>query len=463
MAKRGHTRDGQVVCSECGAIIEKDASECEHCAEPLKEDFNAIVCPYCGSILEDAVTHCTNCGLRFKDEEKSVIRSKEDEEFLSRLLEWGRKLEANRSVDPGSDRFETEKASEVFKDVMGVPEVNLEEDALQDLRESAEEREEFEKREQSILQLAEPLRKALAVRKDTLEKAEDKLNKLQADLEGLGDGNVKAMKKRFEVEKRIAEITTEKDEIRSLEENIENMDSIYRHLLETHKTELIEKEKELNSRLDAFKKEMDRREKEKDRLKSREEFLKQKEEEMERRIRSLKNREASLYKTEEKMKSEIEALLKERSEIEELKEPAKQLVVARGKWLVDEKELMTIIRKSKKVREEWAREQKEIQRAYESGESEEQVLRESEDRFRIKERELGERIKDLENKLIEAKKQDEIIKKEEVALVADEELLKKVLKVLDDLLGNLPDDEIEKFVKTNEFKLYEQLMDGLGL
>ena len=120
----------------------------------------------------------------FKDEEKSAIRSAEDEEFLSRLLDWGRKLEKKRSTDPSSDGFETKKASAVFKDVIGAPDVTLEEKTLVDLKESAEEREIFEKREQSILQLAEPLRKALTVRRETLERAEEKLAKLRAGENG---------------------------------------------------------------------------------------------------------------------------------------------------------------------------------------------------------------------------------------------------------------------------------------
>jgi|GEM_PF-2833763 len=463
MAKRGHTKNGQVVCSECGAIIEGDATECEHCAEPLAEDFNAIVCPYCGSVLESTVTHCTNCGLRFKDEEKSVIRSKEDEEFLSRLLEWGRKLEAKRAVDPTSDKFETTKASEILKDVIGAPDVNLEEKTLQDLRESAEEREELEKREQSILQLAEPLRKVLSVRKDTLEKAEEKLSQLQSDLVGLGDDNVKAVKKRAEVEKRIEEIVTEKDEIRALEDNIENMDSVYRHLLENHKAELIDKEKELNNRLDAFKEEMERREREKVKMQSREQFLKEKEEELERRIRSLQKREASLFQTEKQLKDELESLERDKETFEALEAPAEQLVLAEGQWLVEEKELKSILKKSKKAREEWVKEQAEIQAAYARGESQDEVMKETEERFQQREHELEGRIRELEGKLTEVKMQDDIVKKEEATLVADEETLKKVLKVLDDLLGNLPDDDIEVFIKSAEFKLYEKLMDDLGL
>jgi hypothetical protein len=41
--------------------------------------------------------------------------------------------------------------------------------------------------------------------------------------------------------------------------------------------------------------------------------------------------------------------------------------------------------------------------------------------------------------------------------------LKKVLKILDDLLENLPDHVIEKFAKSEGYKEYDELMQELGL
>ena len=68
MAKRGHTEEGKIFCSECGSIIDKEADKCEHCAEPLDGDFQAVVCPYCATVLDSVSENCTNCGLRFKKE-----------------------------------------------------------------------------------------------------------------------------------------------------------------------------------------------------------------------------------------------------------------------------------------------------------------------------------------------------------------------------------------------------------
>ena len=48
-------------------------------------------------------------------------------------------------------------------------------------------------------------------------------------------------------------------------------------------------------------------------------------------------------------------------------------------------------------------------------------------------------------------------------MATDMKRLKKVLKVLDDLLENLPDDVIEKFAKSKDYKEYDELMQELGL
>lgn len=47
--------------------------------------------------------------------------------------------------------------------------------------------------------------------------------------------------------------------------------------------------------------------------------------------------------------------------------------------------------------------------------------------------------------------------------VPDTEELKSVMSYLDNLLGELPDDVIEKFAQSEYFKLYQKIMDKLGL
>jgi chromosome segregation ATPase len=208
---------------------------------------------------------------------------------------------------------------------------------------------------------------------------------------------------------------------------------------------------------------MERREKEKERLKAREEFLENKEKELTSRIESLKEREGSLKKTEDRMREEIAALETERKGLGELKTPVAGITVAKGKWVVDGEELANVLRKSKKLREDWWDEQRKIQEAVSAGEAPESVVAESEDRIGGKEAELKQRIGELEKRLAEAISEERGIRAEEKDVISDMKKLKKVLKVLDDLLEKLPDDVVVRFAKSKDYKEYEELMDELDL
>jgi chromosome segregation ATPase len=459
MARRGHTSDGKIFCSGCGSTTESDMPKCEHCSEVLDDDFKAMICPYCTTVVGADSNNCTNCGLKFTSEKDN--RSKEDELFLSRLLEWGKNLEAKRVQE---DKMETQKATDIFKDVVGaIAPTPFQEETLKQIQISAEERDEFEKREDSILKMAEPLKKALDLRKQSLDGLEMKFRSLQDELRNLSEEDLDSDRKRSDIERQLAEITVERSSIQRIEENINNMDSAYRQLLKQHSAEIKEKEEALNTRLKAFKGEMERREKEKERLKTRDEFLENKEKELVARIDSLRERESSLKKTEDKMKEQIASLQAEKHGVDELKGPAAGLIVARGKWVVDEEELAGVLKKSKKVREDWLEEQKKIQDSISKGETVEQAAGESTERLDKREQELQMRIGELEKQLAKTISEEKSIQKEETDIISDINKLKKVLKVLDDLLENLPDDIVQRFAKSRDYREYEELMEELGL
>jgi chromosome segregation ATPase len=459
MAKRGHTSEGKTFCSECGSGIDVASSRCEHCEAALTEDFQAVICPYCTTIVPVGSGTCVNCGLKIASEKEK--RSKEDEEFLSRLLDWGKNLEAKRVQE---DKVETEKATNVFKDLVGaMAPTPMQEETLKEIKKSAEERAEFDKREESILRIAEPLKKALDLRKASLNDLETRIKNLQAELKDLSPEDLDSEKKRANIEAQMNEIIEERNTIQSLEENISNIDSTYRQLLRQHSTEMKEKEETLNTRLAAFKKEMERREKEKERLKVREEFLEKKEKELEARINFFREREKSLKETEDGLRKEIEDLKAEKTGVSELKEPVAGITTLAGKWVIDEEELSNVLKKSKKLRDDWFEEQKKIQESISKGEPAAEVVRESEERLESRELELQARIDELENKLAETVSEEKNLRREEKSAALDVKRFKKVLKMLDDLLENLPDEVVEKFAKSKDYREYDELMQELGL
>ncbi len=462
MARKGHTQEGTVHCSECGSGIEASSTTCEHCGESLDGEFQAMICPYCGTVLEGGAKDCFNCGLKFQaTRDVTSLRSEEDEEFLSRLLQWGK---AQKVPDAPSheDKKEEEDATKVFSAVLGSQEpTNVVKESIKEIQKTAEEVSVFEKREQSILKLASPLQTALKARRESLDMAEAETQSIKDELSQMPDSeDPEAIQKRAELERRMSNISIERDEIHQLEDNIKNMDETYRHLLEKHQEELIDKEKKFKVRLDSFKSEMARREEEKARMKSREEFLKKKEQELKDRIDSLKSREKSLRKTEEEMKKTIESLQDEKGDNRAIWEQLQYI------WMIEEKELKSIMNKSKKARTEWMENQvaaqNELKKTMKSDKSPEEIAEEL-NIFAKKEKELTRKITLLESELKKAEAEESELSTEEKKLIDIHDDIKDILNEIDDLLGHLPQDKIDAFAKSEKFKTYEKVMDELGL
>ena len=83
--------------------------------------------------------------------------------------------------------------------------------------------------------------------------------------------------------------------------------------------------------------------------------------------------------------------------------------------------------------------------------------------------ELYKKARELKGKELQLNKKEDQIKKKEIALEKPtiivekglDEDVKKVLKITDDLLERLPDEEIDKFSKTKEFELYKKVIREL--
>lgn len=53
------------VCSECGAEVPPDATECPQCGEPFEEEKETMICGSCGAEVDSDAESCWNCGKRF--------------------------------------------------------------------------------------------------------------------------------------------------------------------------------------------------------------------------------------------------------------------------------------------------------------------------------------------------------------------------------------------------------------
>jgi hypothetical protein len=75
------------------------------------------------------------------------------------------------------------------------------------------------------------------------------------------------------------------------------------------------------------------------------------------------------------------------------------------------------------------------------------------------EEEINRRITELEEEARKAVEEREKLKAANEEITKDQVDVRKILKILDDLLEKLPDLEIKRFADSDDFKLYEKVLE----
>ena len=164
------------------------------------------------------------------------------------------------------------------------------------------------------------------------------------------------------------------------------------------------------------------------------------------RIREIQNYYGEFLEKYSRILKKKESLLKGRidefqKEVERRKIQAKMLVEK-------EKELLE---REHKLREREKTIETELQEIVEKGKNIE--------KGEISKEEWMEQQRKIQEKLYQLR--EEAVKKSVVS--EKEKLTKDVLKILDDLLGKLPDEVIEEFARSKDFELYKKVMEMYGL
>jgi len=453
MAKKGRTYDGRYYCLECGSEVEQDDEKCPSCGQGFTEEVKAFNCPSCGAPVEFGSRECDNCGKTFKivepvKTEEPLSPPRGDEEFLSRLLDWGRKKYEKETEE---DLEEKTEAEHVFKVIVGTAPVPEDKNAIDGLKDTAEERDKIIKREEEIGRIAEPLYNLITSRKKAIDEAEAQLLELRQKLEELkGSKKEKDGKKKKEIKKRIKRLEKDKEDLENIENGIKTIETVFKHLMFTHEKELAEKEAELERRLKEFRKEMERRQKEKLVLKKREAELNKREKELEKRVAEIAERELKLAQREEELKEELESLKKDRQTLHN--------IAAAEEKMQDNGEAFT-----EEEKERWLEEQRKLQAEIFQLRNEEVPEELPDGDYNGLEKALQEKIGSLEDELMRIRDDRELMKERLNQAEEVEAEIKRIFKVLDDLLESLPEDIIEKFAKSEDFKLYEKILDRYGI
>ncbi len=419
MASKGVTRSGEAYCLSCHQMVERDAIKCEGCLSELTEQVKAFPCPKCKTIIALGDPQCSSCGLKFKVRTVRQTENAQDDQFLIKLIEWGK--------TPGEIRTESTPANPE-----GVDLAKLVEEPTQE-------------KVRRLAQLRESVKDLMANRSEMLERMERRIENEKArlaEISGLDDKSSSAE----QVEAEIMALADEMADITMLQAHMESLSDEISSLLES--VDVSEQVKERGLAARALRKKLDAKEKEVEELKAKEDQIMKREEMVDRKIHAYALKKKQLDDNEQELKVKLENLESERQELQRIKAIAEgastesEREQAKAEWLEDQKRLrqkllgirstMTLHQTGKDVP------QGEIEQAEGDIES---MISELEE-------EIGALIvekTDLQSKITEASMLDED--------------MKRLLKVLDQMLGQLPEEAIERFSKSDEFAVYERILD----
>jgi hypothetical protein len=448
------------VCDSCGKILSGEAQgkHCTSCETLISIDSNA--CPICGEKFS-AQNNQTSSEMPLNNDEEAMI---------SQLLTWTKGSQPQQQEDTLEDKKERENALHVLKSLTVGESEEATRERMDKIDKSGEKKDSAEILEKQLVKVGKPFEATLEQNMININQIEFGLAENRAQLrllEGKTDPDSQDMK--YRLNKQIKEMEDKKQSLIAYQSDILMMGGAYRRLLKEQQGELLKIEAELKKRVEAFRKELDRRKKQKEGIRKRQNALDKREEDLSHRFLDLKKRSNELVSMEEhlknshkEIKAKEEALIKWEEEIAasrevDAKAEAKDTATSdltKEQWLAEHNKLQAdlvnvrtgVVENEKRKIQNYSEE--EIQKM-------EEDLKTKEDDLKLRQKEL----EDMKNTI--AQKDEELNKlKGDKAEPAMDEDTRRILKILDDLLENLPEDIVDKFAKSNDYLLYEKVLDA---
>ncbi len=416
LANKGLTRSGEAYCLSCRHLVGKGSSKCPNCGSELQGEVRAFLCPKCRTVMVIGESQCPNCALKFEVKTLKRMEPVEDDKLLAKLMQWGKVPEGQKGA-PAAGR------------PGHVPESSgpSEEQILRFAR------------------LKDSIKDLMANRSQMLERMEARLAEEKARLNQLSSADGKSSGAE-EAEAEIMSLASEMADITMLQAHMESLSDEITVLMDS--VELSEAAKARGLAARALHKQLESKEKELNELRAREEQLAKKENMVDRKIRAYAQKKRQLDRDEEELRKRLARLEAERAEIERLKSAAS----GGGQTEGEEKE----------AGEDWMEERRRFEERLRSLHSSVRTQRaEGKEPSEIEPAEvrMDKMIASLEKQIERlVSERAELQKKASEAAVVDEDL-RRLLKVLDQMLGQLPEELIDWFSKSDEFALYERILD----
>ncbi|MEE9223405.1 MAG: hypothetical protein V3U51_01485 [Thermoplasmata archaeon] len=415
---RLRTEDGRTYCSSCNSVVDGMAVDCPNCGKSFDASQDATRCASCGVPNLPGSISCLKCGKMLRSVNPETLAPPAEppkEEPQPPPLE-----ETPAEVQPASPLSDQTRSDE--------PSKPTDEEGEEDKKDI----EAAKRRTQSLWELSEPFEKVIRSRRRRLAKINFLLERTKEKLSTLEKNQTPEDEaERNKLKQQVEEIMGEKDEIVNIEEGIAEMERIYRNLLALQETELQKKQDALKNRLQTFEEKMGEWSQERNGFRSREEDLKTMEAEIHRKLREIEQRELGIMNREKQLKDKMRDLRRE------------ELDIMKMKFTGDSSSLQT--------RQGWGKK--------EDGTEAEVVPVDSSGGPSPDQEEINRRIDELEEEVKTAVEERENLKAVNETFTKNQVEVKRILKILDDLLERLPDKEIKKFADSEDFKLYEKVLE----
>ena len=413
MAVRAVTPSKEVYCSSCSARASLADDSCPICGADFTGTADGRLCASCQAVVSISSDKCEKCGQKIQPTEH--IPGLNEEELLRRMLQWRGMVDL--VAKPPADGKGPVAPGTAQTNQDGSPQKPQAPDTS------------------TILwQLFEPLEKVLRYRKNRLEQVDlliTEARKRIGTLENSKDPDLQ--RERWRLKAWVDEILAERNDLTTIEESMMDMERTYRNIISMQQAELHTKEESIRARLNSFRSEIERIEKEKVSITEKEGEIKRKEDELRKILGKISEKEEELAQLEDRLKDRATEAANQAAELAEM-----QKQIDKEKWMAEQRRLQTDILTMRK---------KEL-----ASEVEPQELAAVKSRVN----ELEEHLRELNAERERMAREGEEAK----TFLAD---VSKLLKTLDDLLGQLPPEVIKKFAKGREFQVYERVLEKCGV
>ncbi|TLZ61550.1 MAG: hypothetical protein E6K13_06865 [Methanobacteriota archaeon] len=280
--------------------------------------------------------------------------------------------------------------------------------------------------ESPVFRLPEPFQQLLLSRRKRIEQMDAIVARARKRIRVLEPSSSPIeIREREELKRQIEDILVEREETMRIEEGITGMERIYRNILQLQEAQLRDREDSLKARAETFRTELERREQEKAEVRQREADLERREDEFRSLLSRLHEREHELDARGTRLGDRMRSLEEKSDQLDAMEDTLRTR--ARSPQPKAGSEKITIQTSDTEVRD------------------------------------LQLRLTELEEQMESVVDEKNRLKAQEEKQSAHREDIKALLKVLDELLEKLPDEEIRKFAKSKDFASYEKVLETYGL